>query len=181
MDKTLVISDSIVGRCIKGDTSAYNEVYKSCAKGVFNAILRIVKNREEAEDLLQETFMSAFQSMPGYRGDASLYGWIKRIGVNKSLNAIKKRRESFGYLETDMPDAENEESGWEEMNLTAAGVAESLEKLPEGFRIVLTLYLFEDYSHKEIAAELGITESTSKSQYLRGKRKLKELILASHE
>lgn len=168
-------------RCRKGDGSAYNEVYKMCSKGVFNSILRIVRQREEAEDLLQETFISAFQNMNNYRGEASLFGWIKRIGVNKSLNAIKKRKLEFEYEEADAFEEDQEESDWEKLKLNARDILENLSELPEGFRLVLTLYLFEGYTHKAIAEELGISENTSKTQYLRGKKKLKERLLHSYE
>lgn len=175
------ISDSLVERCQSGDETAYDEVYSSCAKGVFNSILRIVKQREEAEDLLQETFISAFENMYKFRGDSSLFGWIKKIGVNKSLNAIKKRKLEFGLLESDLLDEDLEENDWQKLKLNAGEILQNLNQLSDGFRLVLTLYLFEGYSHKEIADELGISESTSKTQYLRGKKKLKEQLLAAYE
>ncbi|CAG5076893.1 RNA polymerase sigma factor [Parvicella tangerina] len=181
MESKLSISQNVVDRCRKGDGSAYNEVYQMCSKGVFNSILRIVRQREEAEDLLQETFMSAFQNIKSYRGEASLFGWIKRIGVNKALNAIKKRKIQFEYEETDAIEEESEEAEWEQLKLNARDILENLSELPEGFRVVLTLYLFEGYTHKAIAEELGISENTSKTQYLRGKKKLKEHLLHSYE
>lgn len=152
-----------------------------CSKGVFNSIFRIVRQREEAEDVLQETFMSAFQNMANYRGEASLFGWIKRIGVNKSLNLIKKRRIEFAFEEADALEGEREESEWEKLNLNARDILDNIGRLPEGFRLVLTLYLFEEYTHKAIAQELGISENTSKTQYLRGKKKLKELLKNAYE
>lgn len=175
------IANTVVDRCRKGDASAYNEVYQMCSKGVFNSILRIVRQREEAEDLLQETFISAFQNLTNYRGDASLYGWIKRIGVNKSLNAIRKRKVEFVFEETDAMNEEQEEAGWEKLKLNARDILDNLSDLPDGFRLVLTLYLFEGYTHKAIAEELGISENTSKTQYLRGKKKLKERLLDTYE
>lgn len=181
MESKLSISQAIIDRCRRGDGSAYNEVYQKCSKGVFNSILRIVKQREEAEDLLQETFLSAFQNMNNYRGEASLFGWIKRIGVNKSLNLIKKNKVMFEYIETDTIDEEKEEAEWELLKLNARDILDNLNELPEGFRIVLSLYLFEGYTHKAIAEELGITENTSKTQYLRGKKKLKEHLLSTYE
>lgn len=181
MESTLSIPNSLVDRCRTGDGSAYNEVYQMCAKGVFNSILRIVRQREEAEDLLQETFISAFQNMKNYRGDASLYGWIKRIGVNKSLNALKKKRVEFVFEDSDAMDEGVEESDWEKLKLNARDILDNLTELPDGFRLVLTLYLFEGYTHKAIAEELGISENTSKTQYLRGKKKLKEKLISTYE
>lgn len=181
MNNNIAISRDLVRKCQNGDTTAFNEVYATCSRGVFNSILRVVKHREEAEDLLQETFISAFQNMQNYRGEASLFGWIKRIGMNKSLNALKKRKLEFEYFETDIEEEGSEETKWEELKLNVNDVMTGLEQLPDGFRIVLSLYLFEEYTHKEIADELGISENTSKSQYLRGKKKLKELLLSQYE
>lgn len=152
-----------------------------CSKGVFNSILRIVRQREEAEDLLQETFISAFQNIQNYRGEASLYGWIKRIGINKSLNAIKRRKVEFTFEDSDAIEEEHEESDWEKLKLNARDILDNLSELPDGFRLVLTLYLFEGYTHKAIAEELGISENTSKTQYLRGKKKLKERLINAYE
>jgi RNA polymerase sigma-70 factor (ECF subfamily) len=171
------ITAQLIEDCKKGKQAAYNQVYQQCARGVYNAIWRIVRNTEEAEDILQDTFISAFISIQNFRGDASLYGWIKRIGVNKSLNAVKKNKIELvideQLLEVSPAD---EEKDWEETTLEVDEIKNKLNELPEGFRLVLTLYLFEDYSHKEIAESLGISESTSKTQYLRGKKKLKELL-----
>lgn len=179
MSQTATITTQIIEDCKKGNQQAFNQVYQNCARGVYNAIWRIVKNNEEAEDILQDTFVSAFTSMDKYRGDASLYGWIKRIGINKSLNTINKRKLDLVNDDQilDFTVADEEKNWEEEVNMEVSTIKEKMDSLPEGFRLVLTLYLFEDYSHKEIAVSLGISESTSKTQYLRGKKKLKELLI----
>ena len=179
MSQTISITSQLIEDCRQGKQQAYNQVYQNCAKGVYNAIWRIVKNNEEAEDILQDTFVSAFTSMDKFRGDASLFGWIKRIGVNKSLNTIKRSKLDLVNDEQllEFTEADEEKQWQEETTMEVSAIKEKMDLLPEGFRLVLTLYLFEDYSHKEIADSLGISESTSKTQYLRGKKKLKELLI----
>ncbi len=178
MSQKISITAQLIEDCKKGKQAAYNQVYQQCARGVYNAIWRIVKNTEEAEDILQDTFISAFTSIHNYRGDASLYGWIKRIGINKSLNAIKKNKIEIVADEHILASSPaEEEKEWAETKIEVGAIKEKLNQLPDGFRLVLTLYLFEEYTHKEIAEALGISESTSKTQYLRGKKKLKELLM----
>jgi RNA polymerase sigma factor (sigma-70 family) len=178
LSSSFVISTQLIEDCRKGKQEAFNQVYKTCAKGVYNAIWRIVRNDAEAEDLLQETFISAFTSLENFRGDASLFGWIKRIAVNKSLNAIKRNKLTLVDEEiSDHNIAEDESDTWQDAPLEVSQIKSKMELLPEGFRLVLTLYLFEEYSHKEIAVALGISESTSKTQYIRGKKKLRELLM----
>ena len=110
MNSTIGITEDLIGQCKAGSQSAYNQVYTNCAKGVYSSILRIVRNREEAEDLLQDSFISAFQSIHSFRGDASLFGWIKRIGVNKALNSVKKKALQFSDVEVEDIELEQEES-----------------------------------------------------------------------
>ena len=177
MSSNKLISSQLLEDCKTGKQEAFQQVYQLCAKGVYNAIWRIVRNTEEAEDLLQETFISAFTSIQNFRGEASFYGWIKRIGVNKSLNAIKKNKLDLVTDDHALETSAEEENEWEETTMEVGQIKDKMNELPEGFRLVLTLYLFEEYSHKDIAEALGISESTSKTQYLRGKKKLKELLM----
>ncbi len=176
MNSTIGITEDLIEQCKAGKQAAFNQVYSNCARGVYSSILRIVKNREEAEDLLQEAFISAFQSIQSYRGEAALFGWIKKIGINKALNSVKKKALQYSDVAVEDVEIIQEEANWKDAKMEVAQIAEKIQELPDGFRVVITLYLFEGYSHKEIAAELGISESTSKTQYVRGKKKLRELL-----
>jgi len=145
---------------------------------MFNVSLRMVNDRDEAEDILQEAFVSAFKNLKSYRGDASFGSWLKRIVVNKCINYIKKNRTIMVPLEDERMDVADESGGLDELELqlSVEKVKESMAELPDGFRSVLSLYLFEGYDHKEIGGIMGITESTSKSQYLRAKAKLRVIL-----
>lgn len=144
---------------------------------MFNVGYRIVNDVAEAEDVLQEAFVSAFKNLHHYRGDATFGAWLKRIVVNKAINQVSRKR-----LEK-MPDEdhwdvkeEEPESETENFPFTVEQVRNAIESLPDGYRMVLSLYLLEGYDHGEIAEIMGISESTSKSQFNRSKKKLKELL-----
>jgi RNA polymerase sigma factor (sigma-70 family) len=144
---------------------------------MYNAAYRIVHNEEEAEDVLQEAFISAFHHLDSYRGDSPFGAWLKRIVINKALTQVtKKKMERFP--EDDRWDVKEEEpiDIFEGFPFTVERVRAAIEALPDGYRMVLSLYLLEGYDHGEIAEIMGITESTSKSQFNRSKKKLKELL-----
>jgi RNA polymerase sigma factor (sigma-70 family) len=176
-------NSELVERCKKGDRASYKELYNLYAKAMFSICMRLLNNKEEAEDCLQESFISAFNSISQYNGKASFGSWLKRIVINRCLDAIQKRKLDFVPIEfVDVLDEEKEEI--DETVYTVEGIKEAMKGLPDGYRIILTLFLFEEYSHKMIAEKLNISESTSKSQYHRARKKLQELITSkalSHE
>lgn len=145
---------------------------------MYNVAYRIVCNEDDASDVLQEAFISAFRNLERYRADATFGAWIKRIVVNKSINALQ-RRKFESIPEDDRWDVAEEESPIEYGDgLTVERVKKCIEQLPDGYRSVLTLYLLEGYDHQEIGEIMGISESTSKSQLNRAKSKLRELLTA---
>jgi RNA polymerase sigma-70 factor (ECF subfamily) len=160
-----------------GDRQAQYELYQLYAKAMFNTCLRIVNNDMEAEDVLQESFVSAFKNLKSYKGTASFGSWLKRIVVNNAINLVKKRKLDIRSMdeagEFEEPVEEVFEPGF---TYEVTQVKDCINLLPEGYRMVLSLYLLEGYDHKEIAGILGITESTSKSQFNRSKKKLREIL-----
>ena len=168
--------DELVERCKAGDQEAHYRLYKLYSKAMYNVSLRITRSEEEAEDVLQEAFINAFRNIQSYRGDATFGAWLKRIVVNKALNALNRKKHD------PIPDDERWDVADEEPpaeygdGLTVDRVKRCIEELPDGYRSVLSLYLLEGYDHQEIAEIMGITESTSKSQLNRAKAKLRELL-----
>lgn len=141
---------------------------------MYNVGYRITGNQDEAEDVLQESFISAFNNLDKYRGDASFGAWLKRIVVNKAINAINKKKHD-PLPEDDRFDVAEEEAPMEYGDgLTVERVKRAISQLPDGYRAVLSLYLLEGYDHQEIAEIMGISESTSKSQLNRAKNKLRQ-------
>lgn len=160
-----------------GDQDAHFRLYKLYSRAMYNVGYRITGNEEDAEDVLQESFVSAFKNLESYRGDATFGAWLKRIVVNKSINVIKKRKENLIAQEEEF-DVPAEEPATDYMpELSVDRVRKCIEMLPDGYRSVVSLYLLEGYDHEEIAGIMGITESTSKSQLNRAKGKLKELLI----
>ena len=145
---------------------------------MFNVALRILNRKDEAEDVLQESFVKMFQHLDSYEGKSSFGAWFKRIVVNHSLNQLKKRRLRYVEVQEEQMGVYEETVEREEYPVTVEQVKKALKALPDGFRVVFTLYMFEDYSHKEIANELGISISTSKSQLNRAKNKIKNFLIA---
>lgn len=148
---------------------------------MYNTAFRVTGDEDDADDVLQEAFISAFNNLDGYRKDATFGSWLKRIVINKAINLIRKRRTQPlpENAEWDVPDEPEIEI--EDGEETVQRVKHAIGQLPEGYRTVLTLYLVEGYDHQEISEILSITVSTSKSQLNRAKSKLKELLMTRHE
>jgi RNA polymerase sigma-70 factor (ECF subfamily) len=144
---------------------------------MYNTALRITQEEAVAQDVLQDSFISAFGSLGSYRGDSAFGAWLKRIVVNKAITYLGKRRMER-LPEDDQWDVPDEEAVdiFEGFPFTVEEVRRAIHALPDGYRSVLSLYLLEGYDHNEIAEILGITESTSKSQFNRSKKKLRELL-----
>lgn len=166
----------LVDRCLQGDHDAFYKLYKLYCKSMYNVSYRIVNDRDEAEDVLQESFISAFRNLTKYRGDAPFGAWLKRIVVNKAINQLKKRRAFPLSGREEVEDKIESFDPLEKFPYSVEQVRDAIEKLPDGYRSVLTLYLIEGYDHQEIGEILSITESTSKSQFNRSKKKLREIL-----
>lgn len=144
---------------------------------MFNTALRITGEHADAEDVLQDAFVSAFQNLASYRADAAFGAWLKRIVINKALNHVQKSKRDLMIV--DESEAEMEPATWSdqpEPQYSVESIKSGMSMLPSGFRTVLSLYLFEGYDHKEISQILKISESTSKTQYKRAKDKLRTIL-----
>lgn len=146
-------------------------VYSRYSRSMLNTAYRIIGDRDEAEDVLQDSFISAFRSLKNYRGDATFGAWLKRIVINKAVTALqRKKTERLPDSESwDVPEIQTEEPDEWSVNV----VRQAILNLPDGYRTVLSLYLLEGYDHEEIAGILGISVSTSKSQLNRAKARLR--------
>lgn len=141
---------------------------------MLNTAYRIVGVKEDAEDILQEAFVSAFSNIESYREEATFGAWLKRIVINKALTHLRKLRDTQP-LEEDFEVADVQVEPIE-FPFTVDAVRESIMELPVGFRMVLSMYLLEGYDHIEISEILNISVSTSKTQYMRARIKLREIL-----
>ena len=143
---------------------------------MLNTACRIMGNREEAEDMLQEAFTDCFRKIGTYRTDSTFGAWLKTIVINRCITRLRKREAELVYVEDysrhEMQQEEPQEAVWPAPQV----IAKAVDMLQEGYRVVFSLYLLEGYDHTEISQILGISESTSKTQYLRAKEKLKKIL-----
>ncbi len=146
---------------------------------MFNVCLRMVKNEHDAEDLLQNSFVDVFGHLESFKFQSSIGAWIKRIVINNCINFLKRRRLQFDELEdrhshvTETLHEDSTDPVW-----TVDAIQRAMMQLPDGYRVVFSLYLLEGYDHQEIGEILNISEATSKSQYSRAKKKLRDILSA---
>lgn len=171
------IHEELIKGSLIGDKTAQYKLYNLYCKPMYNVCFRMVNDADDAEDILQEAFISAFRNLHAYKGTATFGAWLKRIVINKAINHLNKKQLEVEYLDDgyDFFD-ETEQDYSTDVTLTVSKVKKALNKLPDGYRLVFSLYVIEGYDHNEIAQILGISASTSKSQLNRSKKKLKELI-----
>ncbi|HNC30474.1 MAG TPA: RNA polymerase sigma factor, partial [Cyclobacteriaceae bacterium] len=144
-EQALDIHQELIDRCRAGDREAHFRLYKLYSRAMYNVGYRITGNEEDAEDVLQEAFVSAFKSLDNYRGDATFGAWLKRIVVNKSINIIKKRRENVIAQDDEFDVPEEDDSADYRPELSVERVRQCIDLLPDGYRTVLSLYLLEGY------------------------------------
>ena len=181
-DRQYQMHRELIERCKQHDQKAQCKVYELYYKAMYNACLRIIQDVSAAEDVMQEAFLTAFEKIGSFKGESAFGAWFKKIVINKSLDELKKNRPSFDALENsnealhlqdDDSFSEEEEL---ELNKKITRIKQTIVLLPDGYRIILSLYLFEGYDHEEISGILQISESTSRSQFSRAKHKLLELL-----
>lgn len=164
-----------VRRAREGNRSSAALLYSHFSKAMFNLCIRMTGNREDAEDVLQESFVIAFKKLDQLKNDNLFAGWLKKIVVSECCK-LNKKKFKWTELSTDEKQNESEDSSWLEI-VSSKKMHEAIKGLPEGCRQVFNLFAVEDYSHKQVAEYLNISESTSKSQYQRARRLLKDHLL----
>ena len=176
--ESIDVTQMLVDRARKGDQQSINRLYKMYVRAMYNISIRIVANQLDAEDILQESFASAFCNLEAYKGEASFGAWLKRIVINKSINHVKKQKIWFADIEAeDVPDEDELSDENLFAKISPEMIHEAIKTLPAKAKAVFSLYLLEGYQHKDIAKMLDISESTSKSQYQRARKLLQERIL----
>ena len=163
--------EHLIASARRGEQRAYMELYRRYSPMVYRTSLQFMKHSGEAEDAAQESFIKAFERLNEYRAEASFGSWLKRITIHRCLDKLKASRMQMDELDDNILQDEHEED-WDEERYSQ--VIECIRDLPDGYRVVLTLYLLEGYDHEEIGEILGIKPSASRSQFTRAKAKLRE-------
>jgi len=145
---------------------------------MYNICLRMTANEMDAEDVLQMSFVDVFTKMDSFRFESTIGAWIKRIVINNCINHIKRRKLRFEALTEGYNDLEDDNASFDADidPREVQKVMDAISQLPDGYRVVFTLYTMEGYDHQEIADILQISEATSKSQYSRARKKLRQMI-----
>ncbi|MBS1510623.1 MAG: sigma-70 family RNA polymerase sigma factor [Bacteroidetes bacterium] len=169
--------DLILSGCLKNNAAAQEALYNRFSPRMLGVCYRFAKNREDAEDMLQEGFIKVFTQIHQYRNEGALEGWIRRIIVHTCINNLKKNKKFSDSLDIIHAHTVHINEEMIPSIMQAKQVVECIRMLPIGYRTVLNLYAIEGFPHKEIATMLDIEESTSRSQYTRAKAMLEEILL----
>ena len=162
--------------CLRNDRKAQRALYEEYKVQMFRLCLRYARGRQEAEDLLQDGFIQVFTDLHQYKFNGALGGWIRRVIVNVALQHIRrnKKMSNMVELETVADDYQTDEDVFSNMGVKA--LTKMIQKLPPGYRAVFNMYVVEGYSHKEIAAQMGFTVGSSKSQLSKAKAMLRKML-----
>ncbi|HNX79269.1 MAG TPA: RNA polymerase sigma factor [Prolixibacteraceae bacterium] len=168
------INQALIDRCRMGERKAQSELYSMYYRSMYSVSLRILGNATDAEDAMQEAFLSAFRSIDSYQGKVSFGAWLRKIVINRSLDQLKKRKMKFEEVTERNAGLEEDNTYIGEVDVRR--IHKAIQSLPDGYRVVLSLHLVEGYDHEEISQILNISNSASRTQYLRAKNKLREIL-----
>lgn len=164
----------LVKQCLAGEEKGYATLYHKYAKRIYHAVFRVMGNTAESEDIVQEAFCTAFEQIGKLKNQNNFEGWVKRIAINNAISALRKKKMVFAdesHLET----VADEDVDMDEEFLFQCQVDDvkrAIQALPDGYRTIVSLHLFEDIGQEEIGNMLGISHATVRSQYHRAKKKI---------
>ena len=167
--------DQLIHNCKSNDTKAQSDLYKLFSSKLFSVSLKYSSNYAEAEDNLQDAFITIFKKIKQYKNKGSFEGWLKRITINTALQRYRSQKVFEIINEEAIVD---EEIDIDDDAVSIDYLLQYIQELPDRYRLVFNLYVLDGYSHKEIAELLSITTGTTKSNLARARQLLKEKILA---
>ena len=174
MKPTKQLHQTIINQCKNNDAKAQMQLYNLYGKAMFLIAYRYVKDQFIAEDVMQDAFIKAFKNIDNYKNEVAFGAWLKRIVINQSIDQLKKKKLDLVAINEEIT-TNREDNNWQvECDISVAEIVEKIKLLKEKYRLVLSLYLLEGYDHQEIAQVLNITENTSRTNLLRGKKLLRE-------
>lgn len=165
----------LIEACKSGDRYAQKKLYEEYCDAMYNVCFRMVQNHDDASDILQNAFISIFKNIDKFKYESTPGAWIKKIVVNHCMNHFRGRKVQFEEL-NDYDTTDESTIEIEPDLLEMGAIKKAINSLSDGYRSVVNLYLIEGYDHAEIAEVLGITVNTSKTQYHRAKKKLRQLL-----
>ncbi|MDP5060340.1 MAG: RNA polymerase sigma factor [Maribacter sp.] len=172
-----MFQNAIVEKCKANDRTAQMQLYRKYCDGMYIVAMRFVKNGDDAEDILQESFIKAFQKINQFKGDVTFGAWLKRIVVNKSIDFLKAKKDQEVSLDEGYMQVVADDDNWNvSATISIEQVRCAINGLQDKYKYVVLMFLVEGYDHQEIAQVLEISESACRTRLSRGKSHLKELL-----
>lgn len=173
--ETGILHKDLIESCRRKDRQAQFQLYRLYVKSMYNTAHRIVNHSAEAEDAVQEAFLAAFSALSDFNGQVSFGSWLKRITIRKAIDILRKKKQFQLTEEADIFETSDysefpAEVAEEKQKELIEAIHEAMYRLPDGYRVVFSLYMLEGYDHEEIGTILGIKESASRSQLARARK-----------
>jgi RNA polymerase sigma factor (sigma-70 family) len=168
--------DHIIKRCQRNEEQAQKQLYDLFYPTIFGVCKRYIKNEEDAKDIMIESFVKIFNKIIEFRFEGSFEGWVKRIAMTESLMHLRKHKIYFEDIDKSNVHNIDDESEEMDIDISYTQILSLFDKMPDGYRTVLNLYVVDGLKHKEIAEQLGISINTSKSQLILARKKMQELL-----
>ena len=180
MKSTKQLHQSVIDACKKNDAKAQMQLYDLYCDAMHTVALRYVKDSFTAEDVMQEAFIKAFKNIDSYKEGVAFGAWLKRIVINQSIDYLKKKKLELVSINEEITTVADDDNWNVASTISYQDIVNSIQQLKEKYRVVLTLFLLEGYDHGEISQILGISEVSSRTHLLRGKRQVQEQLKAVH-
>lgn len=174
--------DELIAGCLREDAACQKALFDRYASRMLGVSYRYARNREDAEDILQDSFIKVFRKLSQFKSEGSFEGWIRRIVVHtaiKKYSVLRYQKELNGQEQKEVADSENEPPAFQ--HLSEKDLLVMINGLPDGYRLIFNLYVIEGYRHEEIAELLGIQPGTSRSQLVKARTMLQKQILATQK
>ena len=175
----MIVDQKLIDDCIKGKNAAIKTIYSNYANIMFGICFRYSGNRLDAEDIMQEGFVKIFRHIKSFQGNGSFEGWMKKIMINSAL-AFLKSKKKYCFIEDSEKLPEYGEDIFEKQemqyDITSEQLITYIAQLPISYRTILNMYAIENYSHREIAQTIGISENVSRTKFCRAKKLLLDMI-----
>ena len=176
MESKLSFHIDLVEKCKANDRKAQMKLYQQYCEGMFCVAMRFLKNEDDAEDVLQESFIKAFQKLDQFSGEVTFGAWLKRIVINKCLDFIKSSKMKYTEIQENTLHIVEDDDWTVEEGISIEEIKAAMKQLPDKYSHVVQLYLIEGFDHREISEILDLREATCRTRLLRGKGYLKELL-----
>ncbi|CAM1356512.1 RNA polymerase subunit sigma-70 [Tenacibaculum discolor] len=180
MKSTKQLHQSVIDACKNNDAKAQMQLYDLYCDAMYTVALRYVKDSFIAEDVMQEAFIKAFKNIDSYKEGVAFGAWLKRIVINQSIDYLKKKKLELVSINEEITTVADDDNWNVASTISYQDIVNCIQQLKEKYRVVLTLFLLEGYDHGEISQILGISEVSSRTHLLRGKRQVQEQLKAVH-